>query len=111
MVLCVMYNLKLSETHPSTICVLASRFEDSLKDFVDVITSPLPEESLEEFIEEYARTDEIMPEDKTIGFVIINKGKKVLSLNFNDSTLDRNKIDGIVNKYKDMGYKTEIEFS
>ncbi|MEM0139626.1 MAG: TA0956 family protein [Ferroplasma sp.] len=111
MVLCVMYNLKLSETHPSTICVLASKFIDSLNDFVEVLTSPLQDESLEEFIESYARTDEIMPEDKTIGFVIINKNKSVLSLNFNDGTLDRDKIGTVVDKYKKLGYKTEIEFS
>ena len=37
-----MYNLKMSETHPSTICVLLDKFNDSLNDMIDVITSPLP---------------------------------------------------------------------
>jgi hypothetical protein len=111
MVTCVMYNLKMSETHPSTICVLASRFKDSFKDLIEVLTSPLPDESLEEYIEEYARTDEIMPEDKTIGFVIINKDKKVASLNFNEKSLDDSEIQEILEKYKDMGYKTELVFS
>ena len=95
-----MYNLKMSETHPSTICVLASKFEDSFEDLIEVLTSPLPDESLEEFIESYARTDEIMPEDKTIGFVIINKEKKVASLNFSEKYFDEKKIDGILQKYK-----------
>ncbi len=111
MVTCVMYNLKMSETHPSTICVLASRFKDSFKDLIEVLTSPLPDESLEEYIEEYARTDEIMPEDKTIGFVIINKDKKVASLNFNEKSVDDSEIQEILEKYKDMGYKTELVFS
>lgn len=111
MVTCVMYNLKMSETHPSTICVLASRFKDSFKDLIEVLTSPLPDESLEEYIEEYARTDEIMPEDKTIGFVIINKDKKVASLNFNEKSVNDSEIQEILEKYKDMGYKTELVFS
>jgi hypothetical protein len=106
-----MYNLKMSETHPSTICVLASRFKDSFKDLIEVLTSPLPDESLEEYIEEYARTDEIMPEDKTIGFVIINKDKKVASLNFNEKSVNDSEIQEILEKYKDMGYKTELVFS
>jgi hypothetical protein len=111
MVTCVMYNLKMSETHPSTICVLASRFKDSFKDLIEVLTSPLPDESLEEYIEEYARTDEIMPEDKTIGFVIINKDKKVASLNFNEKSTDDSEIQEILEKYKEMGYKTELVYS
>ena len=111
MVTCVMYNLKMSETHPSTICVLASRFKDSFKDLIEVLTSPLPDESLEEYIEEYARTDEIMPEDKTIGFVIINKDKKVASLNFNEKSADDSEIQQILEKYKEMGYKTELVYS
>ena len=111
MVTCVMYNLKMSETHPSTICVLASRFKDSFKDLIEVLTSPLPDESLEEYIEEYARTDEIMPEDKTIGFVIINKDKKVASLNFNEKSADDSEIQEILEKYKEMGYKTELVYS
>lgn len=111
MVTCVMYNLKMSGTHPSTICVLASRFKDSFKDLIEVLTSPLPDESLEEYIEEYARTDEIMPEDKTIGFVIINKDKKVASLNFNEKSADDSEIQEILEKYKEMGYKTELVYS
>ncbi len=111
MVTCIMYNLKMSETHPSTICVLASRFKDSFKDLIEVLTSPLPDESLEEYIEEYARTDEIMPEDKTIGFVIINKEKKVASLNFNEKSADDTEIQEILEKYKEMGYRTELVYS
>lgn len=111
MVTCIMYNLKMSETHPSTICVLASRFKDSFKDLIEVLTSPLPDESLEEYIEDYARTDEIMPEDKTIGFVIINKEKKVASLNFNEKSADDTEIQEILEKYKEMGYRTELVYS
>jgi len=111
MVTCVMYNLKMSETHPSTICVLAEKFENSFNDLIEVLTSPLPVESLEEFIEGYARTDEIMPEDKTIGFVIINKEKKVASLNFNEKYFDEKKLDKILDKYREMGFKTEVEYS
>lgn len=111
MVKCIMYNLKMSETHPSTICVLLESFNDSLNDMLDVITSPLPDESLEEYIEQYARTDEIMPDDKTIGFVIINKDKKVISLTFSDvSELKKDEVNNIIDKYKKLGYKTEIEY-
>ena len=111
MVTCVMYNLKMSETHPATICVLASRFEDSFEDLIEVLTSPLPDESLEEYIEQYARTDEIMPEDKTIGFAIINKEKRVVSLNFNEKYFDDKKLREIMQKYKELGFKGEIEYS
>jgi hypothetical protein len=106
-----MYNLKMSETHPSTICVLLDNFMDSLNDMVDVVTSPLPDESLAEYIEQYARTDEIMPDDRTVGFVIINKDKKVISLTFSDlSGIKKDEINNIIDKYKELGYKTEIEY-
>ncbi|WMT55658.1 TA0956 family protein [Acidiplasma sp.] len=107
-----MYNLKLKNVHPSTICVLLSKFEDSFNALLDVITSPLPEDSLEEFIEGYARTDEIMPEDKTIGFIIINKEKKVVSLTFTQNTgIVRQNVEKILEKYKKLGYKTEVEYA
>ncbi len=106
-----MYNLKMSETHPSTICVLLDNFMDSLNDMVDVVTSPLPDESLAEYIEQYARTDEIMPDDRTVGFVIINKDKKVISLTFSDlSGIKKDEINNVIGKYKELGYKTEMEY-
>ncbi len=111
MVMCIMYNLKLKDIHPSTICVLLSKFEDSFNALLDVITSPLPEESLEEFIENYARTDEIMPEDKTVGFIIINKSKKVISLSFTQNLgISKTNVNKIVEKYNKIGFKTEVEF-
>ncbi len=111
MAMCVMYNLKLKDIHPSTICVLLSKFEDSFSALLDVITSPLPEESLEEFIESYARTDEIMPEDKTVGFVIVNKGKKVVSMTFTQNIgISKTNVNKIMEKYKQIGFKTEAEF-
>ncbi len=111
MVTCIMYNLKMSEIHPSTICVLLDKFNDSLNDMIDVITSPLPDESLEEYIEQYARTDEIMPDDKTVGFVIINKDKKVISLTFSDTAgIKKDDVNKIIDKYKKIGYKAELEY-
>ncbi len=107
-----MYNIKMKEKHPSTICVLLSKFEDSLKSMIDVVTSPLVDESLEEFIEEYARTDEIMPEDKTIGFIIINKDKKVISITFTQNMgINKKNVEDIIKKYEELGYKAEIEYA
>ena len=74
---CAMYNITVQGYHPSTICVVIDSLPASLEYFKDVINSPLIQDSMNEFIEEFARTDEIMPSDRTLGFVIINSSKKV----------------------------------
>ena len=80
---CAMYNLTFDGTHPSTICVEISKLIPSLESIYEMIGTEYLSESLADFITEFARTDEIMPEDHTMGFVIVNSKKKHLSLAFN----------------------------
>ncbi|MHB1439862.1 MAG: TA0956 family protein [Cuniculiplasma sp.] len=78
-----MYNLTLEGSHPSTICVEISKLRPSLESLYEMLDSEYVDEYLSDFISEYARTDEIMPEDHTLGFVVINAPKKHVSFAFN----------------------------
>ena len=77
---CIMYNVVLGDFHPSTICVERSGFPKSLNGLLSLTNPEYADESLKEYIEEYARTDEIMPQDKTIGFVVFNLQKRIVSV-------------------------------
>ncbi|MGC8515019.1 MAG: TA0956 family protein [Thermoplasmata archaeon] len=100
---CIMYNVVLGDFHPSTICVERSRFPGSLNALLSLTNPEYAEESLKEYIEEYARTDEIMPEDKTVGFVVFNLQKRIVSVSLSsinaseDAALKklREKLEGI----------------
>ncbi len=103
-----MYNISMGKGHPSTICVELSRAADSLNFLRDGLSSEYADEYLSDFISQYARTDEIMPDDRTIGFIIINAQKKAISLAF--SSVEREKISDIVNAaemYEELGFDLE----
>lgn len=105
-----MYNITLGDYHPSTICVVIDDLIASLKDLKEVIESPIPRESMTEFIESYARTDEIMPTDRTLGFVIVNKEKGVVSLSFSElSDGLRKEIEEIANEYRQNGFEVDAD--
>ena len=107
---CAMYNITFQGYHPSTICVVIDSLPASLELFKDVINSPLIQDSMNEFIEEFARTDEIMPSDRTLGFVIINSSKKVISFSF--SELPREIMDACersLSDFRKAGYEVEID--
>ncbi|MCL5988137.1 MAG: TA0956 family protein [Candidatus Thermoplasmatota archaeon] len=105
---CVMYNISMGKGHPSTICVELSRVADSLNFLRDGLSSEYADEYLSDFIAQYARTDEIMPDDRTLGFIIINTSKKAISLAL--SRIEKEKIVDIVNAaemYEELGFDLE----
>ena len=105
-----MYNVVLGEIHPSTICVDISKLPDSFRDLLEVLISDYPAESMAEFIETYARTDTVMPDDKTLGFVVVNNNKKAVALSF--STIPNGiseKILDICSKYREKNFEVEVD--
>ena len=107
---CIMYNIVLGDFHPSTICVERSRFTDSLDGLISLTDPEYAQDSLKEYIEEYARTDEIMPEDKTIGFVVFNLQKKIASVSL--SKVDDAEISTLKHleeKLTGMGFGFELD--
>ncbi len=105
-----MYNLAIGSLHPSVICVEVSKLGDSLDSLVEVLESPYMDEELTEFIENYARTDEILPSDKTIGFIVANSSKKMISFSFSDVPENLNKsIRYHSESFKRLGYSVEID--
>ena len=107
---CAMYNLTLSEGHPSTICVEMPKFRDSLNFLLEMLSSEYIDEYMDDFIRDFARTDEIMPEDRTLGFVVVNVGKKKMTLAFsriNQETKDL--INSISSDFRSIGYEVEID--
>lgn len=105
-----MFNVTMGEYHPSTICIEMSRLKDSLSELIEVTRSDYPEESMAEYIEEFARSDEIQPTDRTLGFVVLNKAKKVISLSFSEMNGDTRKdLDNVMNLYKDDGFQVELD--
>ncbi|WP_393970898.1 TA0956 family protein [Oxyplasma meridianum] len=105
-----MYNVVLGDIHPSTICVEISRLPDSLRDLLEVLISDYPAESMAEFIETYARTDKVMPDDKTLGFVVVNKNKKAVALSFSKIPDGiRENVLEICSKYRDKNFQVEVD--
>ncbi len=107
---CAMYNLTLEGSHPSTICVELVRLVDSMKTLADLIGSEFMDEMLQEFISEFARTDEIMPDDRTIGFVVISVPKKQVSIAFNhlEKSLE-NELKVISKRFELKGFNVEFD--
>ena len=105
-----MYNIVLGEFHPSTICVERSKFNDSLKDIISLTDVETSSESLQEYISNYARTDEIKPDDKTIGFVVFNLQKKVLSVSLASLDSQENMvISSLKDQIQKIGFKVELD--
>ncbi|MHB1493308.1 MAG: TA0956 family protein [Thermoplasmataceae archaeon] len=109
---CAMYNISVKGYHPSTICVIIDSLPDSLASVIDVIQSPLIQDSMGEFIQDFARTDEIMPSDRTLGFVVINSDRKVVSFSFSElrkSIFD--KCEKTLDDFRKKGFTVEIDVS
>ncbi len=106
---CIMYNIVLGDFHPSTICVERERFSDSLMELPSLV-GDYPTEALKDYIESFARTDEILPTDKTIGFVVFNLQKKVLtvSLSVIDSE-ERETMKKLDESFSKLGFKFELD--
>ncbi|QRF74724.1 Thermoplasma acidophilum protein [Thermoplasmatales archaeon] len=105
-----MYNISLDGFHPSTICVELSNLQPSLQEASELLLSEYPEETVKDFIEKFARTTEIMPDDRTVGFIIINKKSRMISISvakIPEGT--RQAIMQIFSKYKEAGINTEID--
>ena len=107
---CAMYNMTLSEGHPSTICVEMSRFNDSLNFLFEMLGSEYVTEYMDDFIRDFARTDEIMPEDKTLGFVVVNMNKKRMTLAFNRISDELKQfIREKITAFRSLGYDVELD--
>lgn len=107
---CAMYNVTVGSIHPSVICVEISNLLPSLESLRELLTSEYIEEGLQEFIENFARTDEVMPTDKTVGFVVVNSNKKVISLSF--SSINDEIRDGLKSAsatFNEIGYRSELD--
>lgn len=105
-----MYNITLRGRHPAVICVEISKLVDSLKAFPSILSSDYIEEGVQEFIEQYSRTEEVMPDDKTVGFVVVNSEKKVISLSF--TSLDQNmvkELESAMDGFRKIGYSVDMD--
>lgn len=107
---CAMFNITMGEYHPSTICVEMTKLDDSLRGLIDVANSDYPEESMAEYIEEYARSDEIQPTDRTLGFVVLNREKKVVSLSFSEMQSEiREGVENALDEFKKNGFQIDLD--
>ena len=107
---CVMYNISLDGFHPSTICVELPNLLPSLQDASELLLTEYPEESVTDFIKKFARTTDIMPDDRTVGFVIINKKSNMISISATRiPQAIREAITEIFSGYSKVGINTEID--
>jgi len=105
-----MYNVVLGDFHPSTICVERSIFPESLNGLISLTDPEYAEDSLKEYIEEYARTDEIMPEDKTVGFVIFNLQKRIASVSLSSiNDAEESALKKLREKLESIGFGFELD--
>lgn len=105
-----MYNITVGDRHPAVICVDLSNVNQSLRALSEVLSSEYVEEGLQEFIEEFSRTDEVMPEDKTVGFVVVNSTKRVLSLSFASIPEDlANSLKNDADFFRKIGYDVQLD--
>lgn len=105
-----MYNIVMGGQHPSTICVEKSRAYSSLKNLKEVVKTGFMKDALMEFIGEFARTQEIMPDDKTVGFVILNSDKQVLSISVSQNDAELIKaLKTISAEYREMGFTVDLD--
>ncbi len=82
---CIIYNVSVPGLHPSTICVEVSKLTDSISSLPELIHSEYANDSLAEFISAFSRTEETRPEDRTVGFVVVNVARKVVSVSLTKS--------------------------
>ena len=105
-----MYNVTVGTIHPSVICVELSKLIPSLDFLRDLLTTEYIEEGMPEFIENFARTDEVMPTDKTLGFVVVNSNKKMISLSFsNVGQKVKDELVTVAEKFKEIGYAADLD--
>ncbi len=105
-----MYNITVGDRHPAVICVELSNVARSLRALADVLSSEYVEEELQEFIEGFSRTDEVMPEDKTVGFVVVNSKKRVLSLSFSSISNElASELRANADSFRKIGYEVQLD--
>ncbi len=108
---CLMYNIILENYHPSTICVELSRVPESLEYISQVIDSPHLLEEIPEFIEKFARKDQIMPSDRTVGFLVLHQPKKNMAISLGkveQETKDR--IKKSADLFRNIKFNVELDF-
>ena len=102
----------VGEQHPSTICVELSKLPDSLISLLDLMTSSYMDEELMEFIESYARKEEVMPDDRTVGFVVANASKKAISISMNKISPElHRRIEEISESFREKDFTVELDLT
>lgn len=105
-----MYNIVMGGQHPSTVCVEISKLPESLKSLRTIINSEFMKDEMMEFINEFARTEEIMPDDRTLGFIIVNSDKLVLSISMSQTDPDLGKtLRDISDEYRRAGFRVDLD--
>ncbi len=108
---CLMYNIILENYHPSTICVELSLVPESLDYLSRIIDSPHILEEIPEFIEKFARKDEIMPTDRTVGFVVVHQPKKSMAISLGKVDQEvRNRMRESSDSFRTKNFNVELDF-
>lgn len=111
---CLIFNITLPGRHPSSICVELSNLLDSLRSTISLFGNPLQEESLMEFIEQFSRTEEVMPTDRTVGFVVINAEKKKMAVSISIPQEQKDLQNSIISEAENLrknGVDVELDLS
>lgn len=107
-----MYNMVVGDQHPSTICVDLYNLSKSLDALLELMNSQYVNEELMDFIETYSRKDEVKPDDRTVGFIVVNAPKRVISISMNRIPADlRQSIEGISEKFRSSNIQVELDIS
>ena len=106
-----MYNIILENYHPSTICVELSRVPESLEYIAQFIDSPHILEEIPEFIEKFARKDEIMPTDRTVGFMVLHQPKRNMAISLGKVGQDaKERIKKSADLFRSINFSVELDF-
>ena len=109
---CLIYNISVPKRHPSSICVELPRLAESLKGIGELFSPVAQDEALMEFIGDFSRTDEIKPEDRTIGFVVVNVEKRKIAISISDpSGRLAPEVNAAADRLRTLGIETEIDLS
>lgn len=109
---CLIYNISVPQRHPSSICVELSRLVESLKGVSGLFSTVAQDEALMEFIGDFSRTDEIKPEDRTIGFVVVNVEKRKIAISISDpSGRLAPDVNAAAGRLRALGIETEVDLS
>ena len=107
-----MYNITVGDRHPAVICIELGKIIDSVKSLVSVLGSDYVEDGLQDFIQDFSRTDAVRPEDRTVGFVVVNSEKRAASFTFSSlEPVIRAELGETAHLYESIGYSVELDLA